>query len=117
MQEKATCFLCDSPAERSRADQGFEERWYYECSSDDCGNYLSAQKVIRQLDVNPDKKQFYCIEAAPPSVCAEVIYEAATDGTDKIRYTAGYDAEAFLAMRTGKTDEEYIAFIKQQFGL
>ena len=56
-------------------------------------------------------------EAAPPSICAEVIYEAATDGTDKIRYTAGSDAEAFLAMRTGKTDEEYIAFIKQQFGL
>ena len=56
-------------------------------------------------------------EAAPPSVCAEVIYEAATDGTDKIRYPAGYDAEAFLAMRTGKTDEEYVASVKEQFGI
>lgn len=56
-------------------------------------------------------------QAAPPSVCAEVIYEAATDGTDKIRYLEGYDAEAFLAMRDGKTDEEYIASVKAMFGL
>ena len=53
--------------------------------------------------------------AAPPSACAEVIYAAATDGTKKIRYLAGYNAEDFLAMRDGKSDEEYIEMIKQQF--
>ena len=56
-------------------------------------------------------------KAAPPSVCAEVIYEAATDGKDTVRYLAGDDAEAFLAMRDGKTDEEYIASIKEMFGI
>ncbi len=53
---------------------------------------------------------------APPSVVAEVIYQAATDDTDKIRYTAGYDAEAFLSVRSSSTDEEYIQAVKQQFG-
>ena len=56
-------------------------------------------------------------KAAPPSVCAEVIYEAATDGKDTVRYLAGDDAEAFLAMRDGKTDEEYIASINKLFGI
>ncbi len=54
---------------------------------------------------------------APASVCAEVIYEAATDGKNQIRYTAGYDAEMFLAAKSENTDEDYIADIKQQFGL
>ena len=55
--------------------------------------------------------------AAPPSVAAEVIYQAATDGTNQLRYTAGYDAEMFLSARKDVTDEEYIANIKSQFGL
>lgn len=54
---------------------------------------------------------------APPSVAAEVVYQAATDGTNKLRYTAGYDAEIFLSARTQATDEEYIETIKNQFGL
>lgn len=54
---------------------------------------------------------------APPSVVAEVIFEAATDSTDKLRYTAGYDAEQFLEVREKATDEEYIATINEQFGL
>ena len=37
--------------------------------------------------------------------------------TDRIRYLAGYDAEAFLAMRSGKSDEEYIATVREQFGI
>ena len=53
---------------------------------------------------------------APPSACAEVIYEAATDGTNKLRYTAGNDAEAILALKNGATDEEYFERVKQAFG-
>ncbi len=55
--------------------------------------------------------------AAPPSVVAEVIYQAATDGTDRLRYTAGYDAQVFLEPRAQSTDEEYIATIKKAFGI
>ncbi|HAP59013.1 MAG TPA: short-chain dehydrogenase/reductase, partial [Cytophagales bacterium] len=36
-------------------------------------------------------------QAAPASVCADVIWEAATDGTGTLRYTAGEDAKMFMA--------------------
>ncbi|MFN3256456.1 MAG: SDR family oxidoreductase [Ilumatobacter sp.] len=55
--------------------------------------------------------------ASPPSVVAEVIYRAATDGTDTIRYRAGDNADAFFGLRDGKTDEEYIAATRQQYGI
>ncbi|MDA9292882.1 hypothetical protein N9Q18_00180 [bacterium] len=47
----------------------------------------------------------------------EVIYRAATDNTDTIRYRAGDNADAFFSLRDGKTDEEYIAATRQQFGI
>lgn len=50
-------------------------------------------------------------------VVAEVIYEAATDGTNKLRYTAGEDAKMFVANRKQLDDQEFIQGIKAQFGL
>lgn len=55
--------------------------------------------------------------ASPASVVAEVIYEAATDGTGKIRYTAGEDAKAIIANRTQADDATFIGGMKAQFGL
>lgn len=55
--------------------------------------------------------------AADPSVVAEVVYEAATDGTDTLRYLAGEDAKALAQQRKNASDEEMIAGIKKQFGL
>lgn len=55
--------------------------------------------------------------AAPPAVAAEVIFRAATDGSNRFRYTAGYDAEAFLKVREEASDEDYFANVKSQFGL
>lgn len=54
---------------------------------------------------------------SPPSDVAEVIYEAATDGKDKLRYIAGKDAEVFLSVRVNSSDQEYFKAVKQQFGL
>ncbi len=55
---------------------------------------------------------------APPSTVAEVIFEAATDDKNKLRYTAGYDPHIFLSVREqAASDEEYISTIKEQFGL
>ena len=56
-------------------------------------------------------------QASPASVVADVIYEAATDGTGTIRYTAGEDARVFMANRKQYSDEEFIGGLKQQFGL
>ncbi len=80
-------------------------------------NIAEYQPMIQKLlagfeaiEKNPER-------IAPPVVCAEVIYEAATDGTNKLRYTAGYDAETYLATKAKVSDEEYIEGVKKQFGI
>ena len=56
-------------------------------------------------------------DASPAIDCAKVIYEAITDGTDKMRYPAAGGAENFLAAREGVDDATYFAGVKKQFGL
>jgi NADP-dependent 3-hydroxy acid dehydrogenase YdfG len=55
--------------------------------------------------------------ASPASVTAEVIYEAATDNSRRLRYAAGEDAKVILAGRQQADDESFIGGIKAQFGL
>ena len=55
--------------------------------------------------------------ASEPIVVANVIYEAATDGTDKLRYTAGEDAKAIMVNRKELDDKTFIQSIKAQFGI
>jgi hypothetical protein len=52
-----------------------------------------------------------------PDVIAEVIYTAATDGADTLRYRAGADAHQLLTARKSMTDEEFFGMQKAQFGL
>lgn len=52
-----------------------------------------------------------------PEQIAEVIYTAATDGKDTLRYRAGADALQLLDARSKMTDEEFFAMQLQQFGL
>jgi NADP-dependent 3-hydroxy acid dehydrogenase YdfG len=56
-------------------------------------------------------------ESSEPELVAEVIYNAATDGTNKLRYAAGADAVEILKNRKQFDDETFIGGIKQQFGL
>ncbi|KAA5532546.1 SDR family oxidoreductase [Taibaiella lutea] len=56
-------------------------------------------------------------KASPASLVADVIFEAATDGKNQIRYIAGADAEAILAGRKEHDDATFIGGIKSQFGL
>lgn len=55
--------------------------------------------------------------ASPASVIADVIYEAATDGTSQLRYAAGEDAKVIIAQRQQSDDASYISGMKAQFGL
>jgi len=55
--------------------------------------------------------------ASPASVVAEVIYNAVTDGTSQLRYTAGEDAKAIIAQRQGTDDETFLSGIKTLFKL
>lgn len=50
-------------------------------------------------------------------VVAEKIYEAATDGTDKLRYPATPDAVVLLKKRDRESDDVFIADFKKQLGL
>jgi len=52
-----------------------------------------------------------------PSVVAEKIYEAATDGTDRLRYPATPDAVAILEKRNNESDAVFITDLRKQFGL
>jgi len=55
--------------------------------------------------------------ASPASVVAEVIFNAATDGKNQLRYTAGEDAKILIANRQQYDDATFIGGIKSQFGL
>ncbi|KAJ7717529.1 short-chain dehydrogenase reductase SDR [Mycena maculata] len=47
---------------------------------------------------------------------AEIIFTAATDGTNQLRYFIGDDARGFLKARyESKTDEEYMKFMRSYF--
>ena len=51
-----------------------------------------------------------------PEKIAEVVYAATTDGTDRLRYEAGADAEHILADRRSKDDATFFAGMKALFG-
>ena len=55
--------------------------------------------------------------ASPASVIASVIYEAATDGKNQLRYTAGEDAKAMVGFRKQADDETFFKEITTQFSL
>ena len=55
--------------------------------------------------------------ASDPEVVAEVIWQAATDGSATLRYRAGADAEALLDARKIQDDATFIGNMKAQLGL
>ena len=55
--------------------------------------------------------------ASDPILVAETVYQAATDGSDQLRYIAGEDAEQIIAARKQMDDPEYLAMIRSQYGL
>ncbi|MBB5368360.1 MULTISPECIES: SDR family oxidoreductase [unclassified Janthinobacterium] len=52
-----------------------------------------------------------------PATVAEVIYQAATDGSRQLRYIAGNDARALIAARHASDDATFMQGIASQFGL
>ncbi|GAK29502.1 SDR family oxidoreductase [Serratia liquefaciens] len=50
--------------------------------------------------------------SSPPSVVADVIFEAATDDSSKLRYTAGSDAEDLLKSRRFLDDDTFFSQLK-----
>jgi hypothetical protein len=48
---------------------------------------------------------------------AKVIFDAATDGTDRLRYVAIEDILPLLKARRETSEAEYIAFMRDRFSL
>lgn len=56
-------------------------------------------------------------EGSDPIIVAKTVWEAATDGTDRLRYIAGEDAKQIIAARKQMDDPEYLALVRNQMGL
>ena len=69
--------------------------------------------VDKVMSIITDPKQMETF--ASPAQIAEVVYEAATDGKDQLRYVAGEDAKATYAMRREIGDEAFRKAMEQQF--
>ncbi len=54
---------------------------------------------------------------SPPELVAEVIYDAATDGSNQMRYRAGADAHYLLDSRKELDEDAFIQNIRDQFQL
>jgi NAD(P)-dependent dehydrogenase (short-subunit alcohol dehydrogenase family) len=46
---------------------------------------------------------------------AKVIYDAATDGTDRLRYLVGDDSRGFIKARQELSDQDYVDFMRSRF--
>ncbi len=55
--------------------------------------------------------------SSEPNLVAEVIFKAATDGTDTMRYVAGTDAQEYIDSRNAIGDEAFVKEMKKNFGL
>lgn len=53
---------------------------------------------------------------AEPEIVAEVIFTAATDGSDQLRYTAGDDAKQFMEKRSAESDSTFLREMEGRFG-
>lgn len=80
----------------------------------DVGRHADYDALMdRVMSAITDPKQMEAYST--PEQIAEVVYEAATDGKDQLRYVAGADAKATYATRLQLGNEAFRRAIKQQF--
>ncbi len=80
----------------------------------DVGRHADYEGLVgKVMSAITDPKQMEAYST--PEQIAEVVYEAATDGKDQLRYVAGADAKATYAARLELGDEAFRKAIKQQF--
>jgi NAD(P)-dependent dehydrogenase (short-subunit alcohol dehydrogenase family) len=73
--------------------------------------YDALMDKVMSAITDPKQMETY----STPAQIAEVVYEAATDGKDQLRYLAGVDAKATYATRLQLGDEAFRKAIRQQF--
>jgi short-subunit dehydrogenase len=73
--------------------------------------YDAMAEHTMRIFTDPRQMEAY----STPEQIAEVVYEAATDSKDQLRYVAGEDAKATYAMRLKVGDEAFRKGMAQQF--
>lgn len=80
----------------------------------DTGRHPACDALVTKVTgIITDPKQMATYSS--PEQIAEVVYEAATDGKDQLRYIASADAKAMYAMRLQLGDEAFRKTMAQQF--
>ena len=80
----------------------------------DAGRHAEYDVLVsRVMSAITDPKQMDAYST--PEQIAEVVYQAATDGKDQLRYVAGADAQATYAMRLQLGDEAFRRAMTQRF--
>jgi len=80
----------------------------------DTGRHPAYDSLVnRVMGIITDPKQMATYST--PEQIAEVVYEAAADGKDQLRYIAGADAKDIYAMRMKVGDEAFRKALAQQF--
>ncbi|NSB44921.1 short-subunit dehydrogenase [Clostridium saccharoperbutylacetonicum] len=92
--------------------------------TDFTGRSIDHAKSETITDYNASLSNFYSLAtgdsqqiSSEPTLVAEVIYEAVTDGTNTLRYIAGEDAKQAISIRETQGDEAYVSMIKERFAL
>ena len=78
--------------------------------SADMSSHPAYEKWVEKLFAGISEDNF-----TPAEQIAAVVYEAATDGKDKLRYVAGEDAKALYSQRLQVGDEEFRKQMEQTF--
>ena len=73
--------------------------------------YTEQTQKVMSAFMDPELQKNY----STAEQISEVVYEAATDGKQKLRYVAGEDAKAMYKQRLAIGDEEFRNEIKQAF--
>ncbi len=76
----------------------------------DTSSHIAYEKWVEKLYAGISEDHF-----TPAEQIAAVVYEAATDGKDKLRYIAGEDAKALYAQRLQVGDEVFRKQMEQTF--
>jgi len=80
----------------------------------DTGKHEAYDELVRKvMDVFTDPKRQ--ANYSTPDQIAQVVFQAATDGKDQLRYVSGEDAKATYAMRLQVGDEAFRKGMDQQF--
>ena len=89
-------------------------RTYFFTRSLDTGRHPAYDALVNKfMGMISDPKQMATYST--PEQIADVVYEAATDGKDQLRYVAGTDAKSMYAMRLQLGEEAFRKAMAQQF--